>query len=350
MNKYIFNIISLLFVFNISFSQTKIGQLNQVGDWIVTGTLNGSKFDFVFDNNQSDVLISSELFSYLKKQAIVSDNDILERKTYADANGYLNEVIFINIREIVIAGYKVTNVKASVSSSIKSPLLLGQAFLSRFPSFTQTNDGFIVMDIKQPNTSDKKSILDNTKSKNNSKSVSNIKRNSKASRSILLYEINNNIPINITYLTTPKAGTGMYIGCGFKSGEKPTSSGIYMIEDGDPVLYYGDESRGSFGPLIDRDESVYMLNIGVNQRLKSPFWLSFGLSWERSIVVEKRDHFFSTGEYWTTQWIENKDESADKIFVEADIYLKIFDLLVVKYGINLKDNVRNSAIGIGLSF
>ena len=152
--------------------------------------------------------------------------------------------------------------------------------------------------------------------------------------------------------------TGFYIGFGFKSGELPTSSGIYQVENGQPIMYDGDALIGSFGPKIEESNSYYAIDIGITKHLFYAFWWSGGLGWERNLVVEKREHFFDHNnngstlpeDYWGIEWLENKDESYHKVFFETDIYIKIYDVIAVKYGISLKDGAINSLVGVGFCF
>ena len=72
--------------------------------------------------------------------------------------------------------------------------------------------------------------------------------------------------------------------------------------------------------------------------------------YERNLVVEKRDHYYSTGSYWGVEWLENKDESYHKVFIETDLYVKIYDVIAVKYGISYKNAAINSVVGVGFAF
>jgi hypothetical protein len=144
--------------------------------------------------------------------------------------------------------------------------------------------------------------------------------------------------------------TGFYIGVGFKPGETPTSSGIYQVENGHPVMYDGGALIGSFGPKIEASNSYYAIDIGITKHLFYAFWWSGGLGFERNLVVEKREHFYSVGSYWGIEWLENKDESNYRLFAETDIYLKIFDVIAVKYGISYKNSAINSVVGVGFAF
>lgn len=50
---------------------------------------------------------------------------------FCDANGDITEGTIINLRQINFGGLKLENVRASVVSNQKAPLLLGQSVLGR---------------------------------------------------------------------------------------------------------------------------------------------------------------------------------------------------------------------------
>jgi hypothetical protein len=175
---------------------------------------------------------------------------------------------------------------------------------------------------------------------------------------ILSYDFNNS-PFNIRYSTNMvEDEKGFYIGGGFKTGRTPTSSGIYEVENAQPIMYDGDATIGSFGPKIEESQSSYYIDAGITRHLFYAFWWSAGLAYERNLIVEKREHFFDhdnngsnlADEYWGIEWLENKDESYHKVFIETDVYLKILDVIVVKYGISYKNAAINSVVGVGVAF
>ena len=165
---------------------------------------------------------------------------------------------------------------------------------------------------------------------------------------ILSYDFNNNSPFNIRYSAFMEDDeTGFYIGGGFKAGELPTSSGIYEVENGQPIMYDGDATIGSFGPKIEESQSGYYIDAGITRHLFYAFWWSAGLAYERNLILEKREHFYSTGNYWGIEWLENKDESYHKVFIETDVYVKIYDVIAIKYGISYKNANIYSVVGVG---
>jgi len=351
MKKGLLLIILFFGLTNLANSQnTKTKMYKKGGVWTIPGTVNGLKFDFIFDTGAADVLVSSDIFSVMLKQGTITENDILGKNIYEDASGNTTELISFNIKKIIVGGWVVRNVKAAVSNSNSTPLLLGQAFLSRFPSFTQTKDGYLILNNNE-------SVSTSNSTSTESSSTRSSYTSSGDTYSILSYDLNNNIPLNIRYSWAIEDGTGIYIGCGFKFGKSPTSAGIYQLENGQAVMYDGDALIGSFGPKLEEGRSIYSVNIGVNRHLFWNIWWSGGLGWERNLVVEKREHFYDHDnngsnlpeEYWDIEWLENKDESSHLIFVETDVYLKIW-AFAVKYGISYKHAAINSVVGVGFAF
>ena len=70
----------------------------------------------------------------------LSKSDIIGTSKYLDANGDINEGIVIILRQIDIAGLKLTNVRASITKNLEAPLLLGQSAIGKL--------GLIQLDLK----------------------------------------------------------------------------------------------------------------------------------------------------------------------------------------------------------
>ncbi len=67
----------------------------------------------------------------MHKNGKLTKSDIIGTANYINANGDINEGIVINIKEIEIAGLKMTNIRASVVRSLDAPILLGQSAISK---------------------------------------------------------------------------------------------------------------------------------------------------------------------------------------------------------------------------
>ena len=65
------------------------------------------------------------------KNDYLSAKDIVGESAFIDANGDISNGTVINLKKVSFAGIDLENVKASVVSNDKAPLLLGQTVLSR---------------------------------------------------------------------------------------------------------------------------------------------------------------------------------------------------------------------------
>lgn len=98
--------------------------------------VNGLALNMIFDTGAADVSLSQVEAQFMLKNGYLSHSDFGGKEEYLNADGLIYEGTALNLREIVIAGLVLKNVKASVTSSIKAPLLLGQSAISRFDRFT----------------------------------------------------------------------------------------------------------------------------------------------------------------------------------------------------------------------
>ena len=115
-----------------NFSIRKIIPLKKSGGvYTVSCKVNGLALSFIFDTGASDVLISIVEAAYMLKHGYLSKNDILGSQYYSTASGDIMEGTTIIIKELEFEGIVLRNIKASVSSSIDAPLLLGQSALSK---------------------------------------------------------------------------------------------------------------------------------------------------------------------------------------------------------------------------
>ena len=118
------------------------------GVYEVPITINGVlKINFIFDAGASDVSISPDIALTLIKTGTVKDEDFIGTESYKLADGSTIKSKVFLIKEIQLGNKKVNNVKASISNSVKSPLLLGQSVLNKFGKVTiDYNKGVIVFE------------------------------------------------------------------------------------------------------------------------------------------------------------------------------------------------------------
>jgi clan AA aspartic protease (TIGR02281 family) len=103
----------------------------QGGVSIIPCKVNGLDLELIFDTGASDVSISLTEAAAMLQNGKLTKSDIVGTANYLNANGDIIEGIVINIKEIEIAGLKMTNVKASVVKNLDAPLLLGQTAISK---------------------------------------------------------------------------------------------------------------------------------------------------------------------------------------------------------------------------
>ena len=102
-------------------------QENSGGTFTIDCKINGLKLNFIFDTGASNVYISLTEALFMFKNGYLNKNDIKGTEYYSIANGDIEEGTVLNIRELEFGGQKLKNVKASVISELKAPLLLGQS-------------------------------------------------------------------------------------------------------------------------------------------------------------------------------------------------------------------------------
>ena len=123
------------------FSQTVIKMKRDGGISIIPCKVNGLNLNFIFDTGASNVSLSMTEATFMLKNGYLSESDILGTNKFSDATGKISEGVIINIKEIEIAGLKLYNVKASIVTNSKAPLLLGQSAIGKL--------GKIQLDLEQ---------------------------------------------------------------------------------------------------------------------------------------------------------------------------------------------------------
>ena len=96
--------------------------------------INGLPLNFWLDTGASDVSLSMVEATFMLKNGYLTKDDVVGSSYYLDANGNVSEGTVINLRQVSFGDCELTNVKASVVSNLKAPLLLGQSVLSRLGS------------------------------------------------------------------------------------------------------------------------------------------------------------------------------------------------------------------------
>lgn len=94
--------------------------------------VNGTRMYFIFDTGAGLISISNVEASFLYRQGKLTNEDVLGKANFIDANGDISEGTIIMLKEINLGGRTIHNVQASVVDNAKAPLLLGQSALEKF--------------------------------------------------------------------------------------------------------------------------------------------------------------------------------------------------------------------------
>ena len=150
---------TLLFIFFCGLSLTAVSQttilLEKInGVYMVPCKLNGLNMKFVFDTGASDVTISLTEAIFMLKNGYLLKNDFIGTNYYQVANGDIQEGTKIIIRKLVIGGYELNNIEASIIHRLDAPLLLGQSALEKLGKFNfdYSNKVLMIFDGKKNNS------------------------------------------------------------------------------------------------------------------------------------------------------------------------------------------------------
>lgn len=114
---------------------------NENGVKYVSVKVNGITFEMIFDTGCSGALISVAEANYLYQKGRLTLNDFLGTAQSQIADGNVVENMVVNLKEVVINDQILCpNVKATVSSNINAPLLLGNEILDRLATIKIDNE------------------------------------------------------------------------------------------------------------------------------------------------------------------------------------------------------------------
>jgi clan AA aspartic protease (TIGR02281 family) len=115
------------------------------GGYLIRGQLNGAmSVDFILDTGASDVAIPGEVAEALMRTGTLTSSDFIGTQTYVLADGSRVPSKRFLLREVKVGDQTVRNVTASLGPP-RSPPLLGQSFLSKFPSWTLDNQRHVIV-------------------------------------------------------------------------------------------------------------------------------------------------------------------------------------------------------------
>ncbi len=112
---------------------------HQGGTFEIPCEVNGLPLQMLFDTGASSVTLSSVEANFMLKNDYLSAKDLGGKEYYRIADGGVTEGTLVTLREVKIGDFVLKNVKASVVTSQKAPLLLGQSVMERFGTITIDN-------------------------------------------------------------------------------------------------------------------------------------------------------------------------------------------------------------------
>ena len=112
--------------------KTTVKMEKKNGVYQIPVTINGSEMFFIFDTGAGLISISSVEATFLYKQGKLTDDDIVGKADFLDANGNISSDVIVRLKEVTIGNRTIRNVDASVVANAKAPLLFGQSALEKF--------------------------------------------------------------------------------------------------------------------------------------------------------------------------------------------------------------------------
>lgn len=101
------------------------------GVYRIPCTVNGAKMKFIFDTGASNVCLSLSMAEYLYDNDFITKDDIIGTGSSSVADGRIVDHIFINLKDIEIAGEHLNNIQAVVIDGQNVPLLMGQSAIQK---------------------------------------------------------------------------------------------------------------------------------------------------------------------------------------------------------------------------
>lgn len=106
------------------------------GTYDIPCEVNGVRLNFILDTGASDISLSLTEAAFMLKNGYLDSSDFIGQTSYMTADGSIASGTTVNLRIIKIGSKTLYNVKATISSSIDAPILLGQSALGQLGSYT----------------------------------------------------------------------------------------------------------------------------------------------------------------------------------------------------------------------
>ena len=129
-------------------AQVKIKMLKEGGVYTLPCTVNGLQLQFILDTGASDVSISLSEAAFMLKNGYLDADDLIGSTSAQIANGtYVSNTTLI-LKEIIIGGVILKNIRASINETANAPLLLGQSALQKLGPYQINGDEFWILNAK----------------------------------------------------------------------------------------------------------------------------------------------------------------------------------------------------------
>jgi aspartyl protease family protein len=102
------------------------------GVYEIPTEINGLPMYFIFDTGAGLISISDSEIKLLREKGKFSNEDIVGKGNFIDANGDVTEGTIVMLKTVKIGDRTLTNIEASVVHNLKAPLLMGQSALEKF--------------------------------------------------------------------------------------------------------------------------------------------------------------------------------------------------------------------------
>lgn len=106
------------------------------GVYQVSIKVNDQQLFAIFDTGAASVSLSMLEAQLLHKNGLLTNDDVTGTQQFMDASGNITEGMVVNLRSVKIGEREFYNVKASITSNPRAPILLGQSILERFNRFS----------------------------------------------------------------------------------------------------------------------------------------------------------------------------------------------------------------------
>lgn len=108
----------------------------QNGVMVVPISINENPMDLIFDTGAGLISLSNVEANYLAKRGSLTEDDVLGKANFTDANGNVNVGIIVNLKSVTVGERTIYNIPASVVNNQRAPLLFGQSAMEQFGKYT----------------------------------------------------------------------------------------------------------------------------------------------------------------------------------------------------------------------